>query len=298
MHFTLSLISNPAEPSLDATLLAEVTAMLALPHPPRLLAEGVAAEMAVQAADRSEAATIAVRVRARTEGMPIDVAVLPDGARRKKLLVADMDSTIIGQECIDELADYAGIKPQVAAITERAMRGELPFEASLRERVALLKGVPATAIDEILAQRITVNPGAETLVRTMRANGAHTALVSGGFTLFTGPVAKRVGFDEHFSNVLVIENGLLAGRAEEPIRGRAAKLEALLAVRDRLGLDMAETLAVGDGANDLAMIEEAGLGVAYRAKPAVAAAADAHIDHGDLTALLYLQGYRREEFAA
>lgn len=298
MHFTLSLISNPAEPSLDATLLAEVTAMLALPHPPRLLAEGVAAEMAVQAADRSEAATIAVRVRARTEGMPIDVAVLPDGARRKKLLVADMDSTIIGQECIDELADYAGIKPQVAAITERAMRGELPFEASLRERVALLKGVPATAIDEILAQRITVNPGAETLVRTMRANGAHTALVSGGFTLFTGPVAKRVGFDEHFSNVLVIEDGLLAGRAEEPIRGRQAKLEALLQLRDRLGLEMAETLAIGDGANDLGMIEEAGLGVAYRAKPAVAAAADVRIDHGDLTALLYLQGYRREEFAA
>ncbi len=298
MRFILSLISNPAEPSLDADLLAEVRAMLVLRDMPRWLADGVAAEAEVDAADAVEARAIEARIRGHVEGAPIDVAVLPDGARRKKLLVADMDSTIIGQECIDELADYAGIKPQVAAITERAMRGELPFEASLRERVALLKGVPVSVIEEILATRITVNPGAETLVRTMRAHGAHTALVSGGFTLFTGPMTERIGFNEHFSNVLVVEDGLLAGRAEEPIRGREAKLDALLRLRDQLGLAMAETLAVGDGANDLGMIEEAGLGVAYRAKPAVAAAADARIDHGDLTSLLYLQGYRREEFAA
>ncbi len=296
MRFILSLMANPAKPALGPELLAELRAMLAVTEEPSWLAEGVAAEFGIAAADRNAAKAAETQVRARTEGLPIDVAVLPAEGRRKKLLLADMDSTIIGQECIDELADFAGIKRQVAAITERAMQGELPFEASLRERVALLKGLPVSAIDEILTSRITVNSGAATLVQTMRAHGAHAALVSGGFTRFTQSVAQLVGFDEHFANVLVVEEGRLAGRAEEPIRGREAKLAALINLRDRLGLEQAETMAVGDGANDLGMIEAAGLGVAYRAKPAVAIAADVRIEHGDLTALLYLQGYRRDEF--
>jgi phosphoserine phosphatase len=216
--------------------------------------------------------------------------------RRKKLFVADMDSTMIEQECIDELADLVGLKARVAAITERAMRGEIEFEPALRERVALLKGLPASVIDEVIEKRIRLMPGARALVMTMRAHGAYTCLVSGGFTLFTGRIAALIGFDENRANKLVIESGKLTGRIEEPILGRKAKLEALKALTARLKLDPADTLAAGDGANDIPMIEAAGLGVAYRAKPAVAAAAQARIDHGDLSALLYLQGYRREEF--
>ena len=203
---------------------------------------------------------------------------------------------MIGQECIDELADMVGLKAQVSAITERAMRGELPFEPALRERVALLGGLPVSVIDRIIAERITLTPGGTALVRTMRAQGAYTCLVSGGFTLFTGPIASRIGFHEHRSNRLVEENGILAGRVEEPILGREAKLATLRELRARFNLADSETLAVGDGANDLAMLGEAGLGVAFHAKPAVAAAAHARIDHGDLSALLYLQGYRRDEF--
>ena len=223
--------------------------------------------------------------------------VQPIATRRKRLFVADMDSTMIGQECIDELADYVGLKAHVAAITERAMRGEIAFEPALRERVALLKGLPVAIVEEVIAKRITLTPGARTLVATMRANGARTCLVSGGFTLFTGRIAAMIGFDEHRGNVLSIEDGKLAGRVEEPILGRDAKLAALIELRDRLGLSPQDTLAAGDGANDIPMIEAAGLGVAYRAKPKVADAAHARIDRGDLTALLYLQGYARAGFA-
>ncbi|MGP9819005.1 phosphoserine phosphatase SerB [Salinarimonas sp. NSM] len=221
----------------------------------------------------------------------IDVVVQPVRHRRKRLFLADMDSTMIGQECIDELADYVGLKPQVAAITERAMRGELPFEPALRERVALLAGLSETIVPEILAERIRLTPGGRALVRTMRAHGAYTCLVSGGFTLFTGPISQAIGFHEHRANVLVVEDGRLAGRVEEPILGRAAKYATLVELRERRGLGEADTLAVGDGANDLAMLGEAGLGVAYHAKPAVAEAAAARIDHADLRALLYVQGY-------
>lgn len=228
----------------------------------------------------------------------IDVIVQPQANRRKRLLLADMDSTIIGQECIDELADFVGLKPMVADITERAMRGELAFEPALRERVALLKGLPLAAIDSVLRDRITVTPGADTLVRTMRAQGATCVLVSGGFTLFTAPVAARVGFDENRGNVLVIEHECLAGKVEEPILGREAKLATLRELRERLHLDRAETLAIGDGANDLGMIEDAGLGLAFHAKPAVAAAAAGRIDHCDLTAVLFAQGYAREDFVS
>ena len=234
-------------------------------------------------------------LRAALTGAPIDIVAQPARQRRKRLFLADMDSTMIAQECIDELADYVGLKAEVAAITERAMRGEIAFEPALRERVALLEGLPLAVVDEIIAARIALTPGGRALVRTMRAHGAYTCLVSGGFTLFTGPIAKMIGFDEHRANRLVVANERLAGRVEEPVLGREAKRRALIALRDRLGLGREATMAVGDGANDLAMLGEAGIGVAFRAKPAVAAAADAVIDHGDLTALLYLQGYTAAE---
>ncbi len=238
---------------------------------------------------------LAMRLRALA-AVPVDVVVQPAEGRRKKLFLADMDSTMIGQECIDELADYAGLKAYVAAITERAMRGEIAFEPALRERVALLKDVPLSVIDDVFEKRITLTPGARTLVSTLRANGAFTCLVSGGFTLFTNRVAAMIGFDETRANTLELAGETLAGTVTEPIFGRELKLAALHELRAAHGLKPEETLVTGDGANDLAMIAEAGLGVAYHAKPKVAEAAAARIDHGDLTALLYAQGYRRDEF--
>ena len=230
------------------------------------------------------------------QGLAVDVILQPAAGRRKRLFLADMDSTMIGQECIDELADFAGLKPMVSAITERAMRGELAFEPALRERVGLLKGLPVGVVDDVLRDRISLTPGGTILVRTMRAQGAYCALVSGGFTLFTGPVAARIGFEEHRGNTLLIENERFSGNVADPILGREAKLATLIELRSQLGLERADTLAVGDGANDLAMIGEAGLGLAFHAKPAVAAAAGGRIDHNDLTALLYAQGYPRETF--
>ncbi len=230
-------------------------------------------------------------------GEPVDVVIQPQDNRRKKLLIADMDSTMIGQECIDELADYAGVKSQVADITERAMRGEIAFAPALRERVALLKGLPAAIIDTVLAERIRLTPGGPTLVATMRANGAYTCVVSGGFTAFTVKLAAAIGFDEQRANTLLTDaDGRLTGEVAEPVLGREAKLETLRELRARFRLDPEATLAVGDGANDLPMIEAAGLGVAFHGKPVLQQAAAARIDHGDLTALLYAQGYRREEF--
>ncbi len=228
--------------------------------------------------------------------LPIDIVVQPQAVRRKKLFLADMDSTMIGQECIDELADFAGLKAHVAAITERAMRGEIEFEPALRERVALLKGMPVGVVDEVLAKRIKPTPGGRELVATMRAHGAWTCLISGGFTLFTKVVAELIGFQENRANRLQVDDGKLTGEVVEPVLGRAAKLATLTELRESFDLDNIDTLVVGDGANDLGMIQQAGLGVAYHAKPAVAAAAAARIDHGDLTALLYAQGYRRDEF--
>ncbi|MFO1185639.1 MAG: phosphoserine phosphatase SerB [Bauldia sp.] len=232
-------------------------------------------------------------------GTPIDHAVQAAAGRRKRLLVADMDSTMIGQECIDELADYAGKRTEIAAITERAMRGDLPFEPALRERVRQLAGLPASVCDKVLAERIRPNPGAAILVRTMRKHAAHTALVSGGFTAFTGPVASAIGFDSHHANTLLLgADGRLTGNLAEPILGREAKRHTLLDLAERLGIDVSETLAIGDGANDISMVQAAALGIAYRAKPALAAVAVARIDHADLTAALYFQGYRRGEFAS
>ena len=236
--------------------------------------------------------------RAALEGAfgGVDVVVQPADGRAKRLLVADMDSTMIQCECIDELADFAGIKPQIAAITERAMRGELDFEAALDARVALLKGLDEAAIDRCLAERVRLMPGAVTLVRTMQARGARTVLVSGGFTRFAEPVAEQIGFDRVIANVLEIDGGKLTGRVAKPIVGAATKLETLLAEQATLGVPTEATLAVGDGANDLPMIQAAALGVAYHAKPVVAAAAAARVEHNDLTALLYAQGIARREW--
>jgi phosphoserine phosphatase len=233
--------------------------------------------------------------RAVADTIAADINVVPSGNRRKKLLVADMDSTIIGCECLDELADAAGLKPKIAAITERAMRGEILFEPALRERVALLKGLPVSALEETYARAVRLNPGAKALVATMKKHGARTLLVSGGFTFFTSRVGREAGFDAEQANVLLDDGAALTGKVREPILGREAKLEALKAEIARLKITPEDSLAVGDGANDLAMIQHAGLGVAYHAKPIIAEAAGASIAYGDLTGLLYLQGYRDDE---
>jgi phosphoserine phosphatase len=237
------------------------------------------------------------RVTAESMGdAPVDWCVQPAAGRKKRLLIADMDSTIINVECIDELADFAGVKDRVSEITERAMRGELDFEAALRERVAMLKGLPLADLQRAYDERVRLNPGARTLVRTMTAQGAKAFLVSGGFSFFTSRVARAAGFDANRANTLVEAGDVLAGTVGEPILGREAKLAALTEEAANLGVPLSATLAVGDGANDLAMIEASGLGVAYRAKPIVAAQAHAKVDHADLTALLYFQGYTEAEF--
>ncbi|HXC53678.1 MAG TPA: phosphoserine phosphatase SerB [Rhizomicrobium sp.] len=240
-------------------------------------------------------AQVLARARHHFADQPVDVNVLAAAGRRKKLLIADMDSTIIDCECLDELAGMAGLKDQVSAITERAMRGELDFAEALRERVAMLKGLELAALARVHGERIRLNPGARTLLATMRANGAHTLLVSGGFSYFTSRVAKDAGFHADQANELLHDGAALTGLVGEPILGREAKLAALETAVSELGIAAADVLAVGDGANDLAMIRRAGLGVAYYAKPIVADAAGASIRHGDLTALLYLQGYCDDE---
>jgi len=269
----------------------EAIAALA-PDVPRWLDPGVAADLPFSGDPGS--------ARAALEGLlpKTDVIVQPEAGRAKRLLVADMDSTMITIECIDELADYAGIKPQIAEITERAMRGELDFEGALDARVALLKGLDAGVIDRCHAERVRIMPGAKALVRTMRAHGARCVLVSGGFTVFADRVAQEIGFDRAISNRLEIADGALLGTVTRPIVGAAAKRETLAAEAAELGIGHQDVLAVGDGANDIPMIELAGLGVAYHAKPKTAAAAGARIDHNDLTALLYAQGYARKDWAA
>jgi phosphoserine phosphatase len=284
------------EPLLDGTPLARAAALLPSADEPVWLCPHIAADIAFAPTGSFEAREIAEQIRTALADLPVDVFVQPRAARRKKLLLADMDSTMIRQECIDELADFVGLKQKVSAITERAMRGEIEFEPALRERVALLRGLERDIVDRIIDERIVLTPGGRMLVQTMRTNGAHTALISGGFTVFAERIAEAIGFQESRANILMIDGAFFAGTVNEPILGREAKLAALIELRSSLGLMHEATLAIGDGANDLAMLQEAGLGVAYHAKPGVAAAAHARVDHCDLSALLYAQGYRREEF--
>jgi phosphoserine phosphatase len=307
MTHVATLVCDPALPVLTGDMLRRATEVLTREYgtrerlewhePPRWLAQNIAADIFFEPRSPADPKPIADRVRAAFDNAAVDVIVQTSQGRRKKLLFADMDSTMIGQECLDELADEIGAKPHVAAITERAMRGDIAFEPALRERVALLKGLDRATICRVITGKITLTPGGRALVQTMRANGAHTVLVSGGFTVFTSVIADRVGFHEHRANELLFgEDGRLSGLVAEPILGKDAKRAALEQLRETHGLSTGETLAVGDGANDLAMLEAAGLGIAYHAKPKVAAAAHARIDYGDLTALLYAQGYRHEEF--
>ena len=232
------------------------------------------------------------------QSIGIDLVIQAAAGRRKRLLIADMDSTMIQQECIDELADEAGVGARVAGITARAMNGELDFEDALRERVGLLAGLPESVIADVIRDRITLMPGGPVLLATMKARGAYAALVSGGFTAFTGAIAGVLGFDENRANTLLIEDGVLTGQVGDPILGREAKVQALQEISARLGITPAEAMAVGDGANDLGMLGLAGAGVALHAKPSVQAECDIRVNHGDLTALLYLQGYSREDFVA
>src|SRR5215212_6007914 len=294
MSLVATLICNPANPALDSTVVDGARAILPSAGPAKWLFDEVAVDIPFAGGEDIRATEN--RLREARGDLPIDIVVQPQAFRRKKLFLADMDSTMIGQECIDELADFVGLKAHVAGITERAMRGEIEFEPALRERVALLKGMAVGVMDEVLAKRITSTTGGRELVATMRAHGAWTCLISGGFKPFTNAVADWIGFQENRANQLKIEDGKLTGEVSEPILGRAAKLATLLELRESFDLDDIDTLVIGDGANDLGMIQQAGLGVAYHAKPAVAAAAAARIDHGDLTALLYAQGYRRDEF--
>ena len=297
MTHVATLVCDPAFPALNGGLLRRARQALSRPGPPRWLDPGIAADIAFEPGPSDGASAVAERVRAALDNASVDVIVQKTQGRRKKLLLADMDSTMINQECIDELAAEIGEMAHVAAITERAMRGDIAFEPALRERVALLKGLDRATILRVIANKITLTTGGRALVQTMRVNGAHTVLVSGGFSVFASVIAARIGFHEHRANELLFgEDGKLSGLVAEPILGKDAKLAALEQLREKRGLSAEETLAVGDGANDLAMLEAAGLGIAFRAKPKVAAAAHARIDHGDLTALLYAQGYRREEF--
>lgn len=298
MSLVATLICNPANPALDSSIVDGARAVLPSAGTAHWLFDEVAVDIPFDspAQGREDLRAIENRLREARGDLPIDIVVQPIVARRKKLFLADMDSTMIGQECIDELADFVGLKDHVAKITERAMRGEIEFEPALRERVALLKGLSAGVVDEVLTKRIKLTPGGRALVMTMRAHGAYSCLISGGFTLFARAIAEKIGFQESRANELIVEDGKFTGEVREPILGRATKLATLIELTESFDLDDIDTLVAGDGANDLGMIQHAGLGAAYHAKPAVADAAGARIDHGDLTALLYAQGYRREEF--
>src|SRR6202171_427749 len=245
MSLVATLICNPADPALDSTVVDGALAIVPSPGHAQWLFDEVAGDIPFAGSGDSRATE--TRLRAARGDLPIDIVVQPQAFRRKKLLLADMDSTMIGQECVDELADYAGVKARVAALTERAMRGEIESEPALRERVALLKGLPVSVVDEVLKKRITPTPGGRELVATMRAHGAYTCLISGGFTLFTNAVAAMLAFQENRANELIVENGKLTGEVREPILGRAAKLATLIELRESFDLDDIDTLAVGDG---------------------------------------------------
>lgn len=293
MALVATLVANPSNPVLSAAL-GEKAAAAVNASGLYWLADGIACDIALR--DGTDAVDAERQLREAVAGQPVDVIVQDAERRRKRLLIADMDSTMIGQECIDELAAEVGLKDQVAVITARAMNGEIAFEPALIERVGLLKGLSLGVVDDVIEKHITLTPGGIELVATMKAKGAYTALVSGGFTVFTGPIGRRIGFDENRANRLVVKDGILDGTVEEPILGRQAKVDALIDITERLGITPEDAMAVGDGANDLGMIKLAGSGVALHAKPTVSAEAKIRIDHGDLTALLYIQGYRKTDF--
>ena len=288
--FTVSLLTNPETPVLDRVLVESLRNAWGGGEA-RWLDPGVAAEFDLGGMPENR-----WEVWQDLQGLRVDMVVQRSEGRKKRLLIADMDSTMIQQECIDELADEAGVGAHVADITARAMNGELDFEAALRERVGLLKGLPEEVIARVLRDRITLMPGGAVLLATMKANGAHAALVSGGFTAFTEAVAARLGFDENRANTLHLQGGVLAGTVAEPILGKEAKLLALNEISIQLGITPAEAITVGDGANDLPMLLAAGTGVALHAKPTVQAQCEVRVNYGDLTALLYLQGYSRDAF--
>ena len=285
----LCLIANPAEPAIDDALRNAVHK--AIGGEINVLNQRIAVEFV-----KPDLATAADVARELVAGKPIDVAQVPLANRKKRLLIADMDSTMIEQECIDELGAALGIKAEIAAITARAMNGELNFEQALKTRVSLLKGLTRSRIEEIRREQITLAPGGRALVQTMKVHGAFTSLVSGGFTFFADYIGKRIGFDEAMANILEFDGDALSGTVADPILGKEAKLSRLMTLAAFHDIPLAATLAVGDGANDLDMIKAAGMGVALHAKPVVAAEAQVKIDHGDLTALLYLQGYSEDEF--
>ncbi|HTO34097.1 MAG TPA: phosphoserine phosphatase SerB [Pararhizobium sp.] len=293
MAFVATLVANPSNPILSPAL-AEEAATAVDASGLYWLADGVACDIALKDGvnpDWQEAL-----LRGVVGDAPIDVVVQNAETRRKKLLIADMDSTMIGQECIDELAAEVGLKDKVADITARAMNGEIAFEPALIERVALLKGLPLSVVGDVIAKRITLTPGGLELIATMKAKGYYTALVSGGFTVFTGPIAATLGFHENRANILIEKDGVLNGTVAEPILGKQAKVDALVDITTRLGISTSEAMAVGDGANDLGMLHLAGAGVALHAKPVVSSQVRIRIDHADLTALLYIQGYRKTDF--
>ncbi|WP_114390864.1 phosphoserine phosphatase SerB [Notoacmeibacter marinus] len=294
MPLVATLIAAPGSAALTADVLQQVEE--AMSAKASILADTEACDLTLPAESRAQDADR--QLRGLLSDRPVDVVVQDDAVRRKAILIADMDSTMIQQECIDELADMVGMKDRVAAITARAMNGEIAFEPALRERVALLKGLPVSVIDDVIRTRITLMPGGRELVATMRANGGYCALVSGGFTAFTSRVAALLGFDENRANRLVEHKGKLAGEVVEPILGKEAKVSALQEVSHAKGVTPGDAIAVGDGANDLGMIEIAGSGVALHAKPTVAEKARFRIDHGNLTALLYMQGYRETDFVS
>lgn len=293
MALVATLIANPSNPVLSPALGEKVTDA-AKASGLYWLADGIACDLALR--DGTDPVEARAVLLAAINGAPIDLVIQEAETRRKMLLIADMDSTMIGQECIDELAAEVGLKERVSEITARAMNGEIAFEPALRERVALLKGLPLSVVGDVIQKRITLTPGGPELIATMKAKGYYTALVSGGFTVFTNPIAKKLGFDENRANTLLADNGILTGAVAEPILGKQAKVDALIDIAARLGISTDDAMAVGDGANDLGMLHLSGSGVALHAKPAVAAEAKMRIDHGDLTALLYIQGYRKSDF--
>ncbi|MBO0905409.1 phosphoserine phosphatase SerB [Jiella sonneratiae] len=293
--YVATLISRPDDAKLSPATISAIAEGFGVETEEVVwLAENVAADLPLEAAPLADRLAA---VRDLSEALDLDLVVQEAAGRRKRFLIADMDSTMIEQECIDELAAEIGIKDQIAAITARAMNGEIAFEPALRERVGLLAGLAESVVEKVIAERITHARGGRTLIATMRASGAHTALVSGGFTVFTGPIGAALGFHETRANRLIAEAGRLTGRVAEPILGAEAKVAALKEIAAGKGLTPTDAIAVGDGANDLPMLKLAGTGVALHAKPKVAASAPHRIDRGDLTALLYIQGYRRSEFA-